>query len=193
MDKEETKRIIALIKSAYPKQFEINPGSVTVYHWILGKLDYILAERATYQYLSEPHAFPPPPGIILSYAVALASPKYLDSEEAWSLAWGAAGTYGNGGALTSVRIRENGTSRLITEGRFKANKHLEKYPAVVKAVNVIGYDTLCECEEKSKDFLRKRFIEVYESAVDSEKVFRQQTLIGDTYVETKQIKRRIPE
>lgn len=181
MEQNETKRIIALIKSAYPKQFEITPGTVAIFHWILGKLDYVLVEKAVYKYCSEPHAFPPAPGILLSYALASTTPKYLDSEEAWCLAWNTARMFGDGGELINARIRETGGNRLINEGRYRANKHLECYPEIVKAIRILGYDTLCQCEEKNQDFLRRRFIEIYESKVDADRVFRQETLIGSSY------------
>ncbi len=140
MNKHQTSRLLAIIAAAYPR-FEVDDTTLNVWSTMLSDIGYSVCEKAAAKYIMT-QTWPPSIAEIRKECVKLLYPALQTTGEAW--------------ASIEAAIREHGLY-----GEKEAKKNMA--PEVQRAVEAIGWDTICRSENIS--VVRGQYIKIYETYI----------------------------
>ncbi len=137
MNKEQTSKLLAVLAAAFPR-FEPDDLTLTVWHEMLGDLDYPVASLAVKQCMLQ-NTFAPSISEVRKAAIKLMNPDKLSASEAWeqvNRALDKHGMYGQVEAMESLT------------------------PLVARVVRAIGFSKMCLSENISVE--RGQFMRLYD-------------------------------
>lgn len=150
---QDTARLMAMLAAAHPNH-PVSAETVQTYHAIIGHLTPEQATAAVHRSLSE-HEFFPVPAVLLKFARS-ADPNELTPQQAW--------------LEVMDRVEHWGQKPAGWQGTFRAGigfVDAEPKPfsneSVERAMNVIGYQALCEMTEEDKPTIRAQLLKAYDA------------------------------
>lgn len=144
MNRVEVAKLLAIIAGAHPN-FEAEEAKVTIWHELLGDLDYEAAQRAVHQHITT-SKWIPTIAEIREQATRSSRPEHMTPGEAWHAVHGAVQRY----------------------GYYEPRKGLESLPSLVAyAAQQIGWTEICM--ETQVGMLRSQYMRIYEQLVERAK------------------------
>lgn len=137
MTKTETSKLLAVLAAAYPR-FEPDELTLTVWHEMLGDLDYPIASLAVKACMLQ-NTFPPSISEVRKAAVKLMHPEKLSASEAW----------------------EKVNAALDKHGIYGQVEAMESLPPLVaRVVRAIGFGKMCLSENLGVE--RGQYMRMYD-------------------------------
>lgn len=143
MNTNETKKLLAMVAATYANA-TLNEASIVIWNRIFSGIDYAVVERAFFDYAKTPNRFPPAPGEILEIIRTRARGQLAPAEVVWE-------------------------DVLLAAPASRAPMRTILPEAAQKAMRQVGWRTVAMAHiDKELPWLKKRFCELYEGAIDSE-------------------------
>lgn len=140
MTPKETAQILGIVAIAY-QNFVLDKPKISVWHELIGDLDFNLAQMAVKKLISE-SPYPPTVHDIRRRAAEIIQPQLPDAAEAWG--------------IVKANIRKY--------GRYHVTEGIEALPEPVKTtVRYFGYIELCEGDP---DIIRAQFMRMYDQVAN---------------------------
>ncbi len=137
MNKEQTSKLLAVLAAAFPR-FEPDDLTLTVWHEMLGDLEYPIASLAVKACMLQ-NTFAPSISEVRKAAIKLMNPDKLSASEAWEFV----------------------NKMLDKHGYYQAVEAMESMtPLVARVVRAIGYSKMCLSENISVE--RGQFMRLYD-------------------------------
>ncbi len=142
MTKAETAKILAVLAAAYPR-FAVDELKLTVWHEMLGDIDYPLLAMAIKHCILQ-QTFAPSIAEVRSEAVKLMYPHRKGAADAW--------------VEVAAAVEKYGT--------YQCGFAAGMSPLLKRVVDVLGWQNICLTTKP--DIMRSQFMKIYEEMYDQE-------------------------